>query len=285
MKTVSAGLLSHLGGETTTLATLWRLTRRDGAVMGFTDHDTDLTLNGIAHSAATGYTRTALTGDAQLSVDNMDLEGILAAGGLTADDIRAGLYDWAELRVSMVNYADLTQGEILLRRGRLGEFTLRSGVFVTELRGLSQALTRNFIRTYTADCGADLGDERCKVDLSLYRETGTVTSLTEQRRLFGATVTGARADGFFGGGLLTWLTGLNAGAKIEVHTASAGTIRLYLPTGEDITVGDTFELRAGCDKSVTMCKNVYDNIVNNRSFPFIPGADAVTRTPDAKPPQ
>lgn len=282
MKAISADLLTHLAGETTTLATLWRLARRDGIVMGFTDHDTDLTFSGLTYAASTGYTRTALTSDATLSVDNMDLEGLISSAGLSADDIRTGIYDWAELSVSVVNYADLTQGSVLLRRGYLGEFTLRNGVFVSELRGLSQSLSRNFIRTYTADCTADLGDARCKVDVTAHRETGTVTAITSQRHAFTASITGSRAAGYFDGGLLTWNTGGNAGGKMEIRTLVGSTLTLYLPSGDDITVGDTFMMQAGCDKTTNMCKNRYNNIVNNRSFPFIPGADVVNRVPDAR---
>lgn len=282
MKTISPALLAHLGGETTTTATLWRLVRKDGVTLGFTDHDTDIVFGGMTYSAATGYTRTALVSDATLSVDNMDLEGLLAAGALNADDIRGGLYDWAELTVYLCNYADIGQGIVILRRGFLGEFTLRGGVFVSELRGLSQALSRNFIRTYTADCTADLGDERCRVNMALHRETGTVSAVTSQRRVFSVSVTGGRADGYFNGGLLVWSSGLNAGARQEVRTLTGGVLTLYLSSAEDIAAGDAFTIEAGCDKTVTMCKGRYNNIVNNRSFPFIPGSDVINRTPDAK---
>lgn len=282
MKAISSALLAHLAGETTTTCTLWRLVRPDAVVMGFTDHDVDVVFDGTTYSAATGYTRTALSGDGTLSVDNMDLEGLLSSAGLTADDIRGGLYDWSELTVLLVNYNDLTQGSVILRRGLLGEFTIKSGVFVTELRGLSQSLSRNFIKTYTSDCTADLGDNRCKVNLALHTETGTVTAIATQRRVFSVSLTGSRAAGYFNGGLLTWTGGANLGAKAEVRTLTSGTMTLYLPASEDLTVGDAFSVSAGCDKTTTMCKGRYDNILNNRSFPFIPGADAVNRVPDAK---
>jgi hypothetical protein len=37
----------HLADEVTTLATCWKSTRRDGAVLGFTDHLRDLELDGV----------------------------------------------------------------------------------------------------------------------------------------------------------------------------------------------------------------------------------------------
>lgn len=282
MKTASVELLAHLASECTTLCTLWKLTRRDATILGFTDHDTDLTFESVLYSATTGYTRTALTSNSTLSVDNMDLEGILASGALTSDDIRGGLYDWAELRVLVINYADLTQGSILLRRGTLGEFTIKAGTFVSELRGLSQALSRNFVKVVTPDCGADLGDDRCKVNMAAHTETGDVGTVTTQRRVFTATITGSRPAGYFDGGLLTWTGGANLGAAQEVKTVASGTVTLYLPSGEDIAGPDTFNIQAGCDKTTATCYGTFNNIVNNRSYPFIPGADKVNRTPNAR---
>lgn len=283
MKTIGADLLAHLRSETTTLCTLWKLTRRDGEILGFTDHDTDLVYGGLTYAAATGYTRSAISANSTLAVDNLDIEGILSSGALTSDDIRAGIYDWCELLVSLVNYADLTMGAVILRRGTLGEFTLKSGAFVTELRGVSQSLSRNFLRVYTADCTADLGDSRCKVILTSYTDTGAVSAISTQRRIFTASITGGRAAGFYNGGLLVWTSGLNAGAKQEVKTVSGSTVTLYLPSGEDIAASDAFTIRAGCDKTTATCFTKFANIVNNRSFPFIPGRDKVLRSPDAKP--
>ena len=49
-------LASHLAGTTTTTCYCWRLTRRDGAVFGFSDHDAMLEFDGVAFSPQTGFT-------------------------------------------------------------------------------------------------------------------------------------------------------------------------------------------------------------------------------------
>ncbi len=46
MKSFPVPLQTHLESGTTTLAWCWRLTRNDGAVFGFTDHDRPLTFDG-----------------------------------------------------------------------------------------------------------------------------------------------------------------------------------------------------------------------------------------------
>ncbi|MEQ9528912.1 MAG: DUF2163 domain-containing protein, partial [Parvibaculaceae bacterium] len=46
MKAVSPEFAAHVAGGVTTLAWCWKLVRRDGAVLGFTEHDRDLAFGG-----------------------------------------------------------------------------------------------------------------------------------------------------------------------------------------------------------------------------------------------
>ena len=52
MKTLDPAFAAHIGCGATTLATCWRLTRGDGTVLGFTDHDCPLTFDGTAFAPA-----------------------------------------------------------------------------------------------------------------------------------------------------------------------------------------------------------------------------------------
>jgi hypothetical protein len=52
---ISAGLQTHIAGEVTTLATCWKMTRRDATVLGFTDHDADIVFDSVTYKAATGF--------------------------------------------------------------------------------------------------------------------------------------------------------------------------------------------------------------------------------------
>jgi hypothetical protein len=166
MKSISLDLQAHLEGELTTLAGCWRVTRRDRVEFFFTDHDRDLVIDGDTYLAAIGYSRTAISSDSTLSVDNADVEGLLDDDAITEEDLRAGRFDFAEVRLSLVNWADLAQGPLKLRRGWLGEVTTTdTGQFKTELRGMMQALSQKVGQVYTPECRADLGDARCGVPI------------------------------------------------------------------------------------------------------------------------
>ena len=168
MKTIGAALTTHIGQEVTTLATLWRLTRTDGQEFFFTDHDQDIVYSGDTYESAVGYNRTAIDNAVGFNVDNLDVEGFLESSSLQESELRAGLFDYATVRIMIVNWDDLTQGEIKQRKGWIGEVTYSelTGRFRTELRGLTQAYSQKMLEIYQPECRADLGDGRCKIAIN-----------------------------------------------------------------------------------------------------------------------
>lgn len=83
-------------------------------------------------------------------------------------------------------------------------------------------------------------------------------------------------------GHLKWLTGANKDKAIEVKRWDADTFQLvlFLPMTNDIAVADTFEIFPGCDKSLTDCSVFFDNIINFRGEPHVPGQDVLNQFPD-----
>ena len=277
MKSISGGLLAHLQGEVSTLATCWKITRKDAVVLGFTTHIEDLVIAGVTYQSDAGsYSASAIRSTSDLSVDNLDLNAVFDSAAITEADLIAGKYDYAAIEVFAINYADLTQGTLALRAGTIGEATAEGGKFTAELRGLAQALQQVIGRTYSKRCDADLGDSRCTVNLATYTVAGTVVTVGS-RSAFTAGGVPARP-----GGKLTWATGLNAGLSMEVKAAAGVTLELMQGMPYTIQIGDTYNVYAGCDKLPSTCKTVFSNIINFQGFPFIPGPDRALAYPDAK---
>ncbi len=281
MKTAGSPLATHIAGETTTLATCWKVTRRDGSIFGFTDFDKDLTVDSLLYQARSGYTRSAIHTIANLAVDNLDIESAIDSETLSAADLRAGVWDGATVEIFLVNWANLANGMIILKRGTIGEVELKDTVFRAELRGLSQALSQQIVELYTPDCRADLGDTRCKVNLTALTVTGAVTAVTD-RRSFADSARGESVN-HWNGGLLTWTSGANVGRKMEVKAfGNSGAFTLFLPMPSIVAVGDNYSLRPGCDKKFSTCKDRYSNVKNFRGEPNVPGNDQVLAYPDGK---
>jgi uncharacterized phage protein (TIGR02218 family) len=276
MKTASVNLDAHLAREVTTLAWLWKVTRTDGAVYGFTTHDRDLVIGGVTYSAESGFLASAAQSKLGASVDNLDIQGAISSSVITAADILAGIWDRAKVVVSVCNWADLTQGTMIVQTGTLGNLQAAGNGFTCEIRSLSQALQNTIGRVITRRCDANLGDTRCGVNLATYTVTGTATADSTDGMTFTASDLPANA-----GGLLTWTSGANIGRAMEVKQATGGSITLVLPMAYNITSGDAYSVSAGCDKNLSTCRDTYSNAINFRGCPHIPGPDAVLAYPDA----
>lgn len=280
-KSLSFALLGHYQEETQSITRCVRIERRDGVVIGLTDHDTDLVVQGILYKSAVGYTPTAIQSNDNLSVNNIDVEGILAVAGVGRDDIAGGLFDYARVFVFEVNYNHLSQGILPLVTGFWGESKLQENKYTTEFRSLSQALQQTLGELYSITCRANLGDSRCSVNLSSLTVTGEVIEATNKSTFSAATFD--QDNGYFQYGLLTWLTGDNATYPMEVKTFNTGGyFQLVQPMPNTIQIGDTFQVYAGCDKTLSTCKAKFNNVVNFRGEPFVPGVDKMLSYPNAK---
>lgn len=294
MRAASAGLIAHIAAGSRTMAMLWKVTRTDGQVFGFTNHDADLVVDGLTYVADLGINASTVQTAAGLAVDNLDVTGFLSSGTLTRDDVGAGLWDHAEVRLRECNWADLSMGVMKAKRGVIGQITVADGGYTAEFRGMSVALNASIGEVTGPGCTARLGDARCKVPLSDFTTTGTVTASDsdEPRRVFDTdlassvvaltpSTTGAPDLGYFDDGILTWTTGASAGLQMDVKRyAIDGRIELHLPMASDVAPGDDFVIVAGCTKSRTgMCIPRFDNAINFRGFDLLPGLDAALKAP------
>lgn len=279
MREVPPALQSHLDTGATTLCWCWLIVRRDTTRLGFTNHDRNLSFGGDTYEASTGFLGTEANSSLGLSVDNMDVEGAIDSVRIAEVDLVGGLYDDAEIQVWLVNWSDTSQ-RMLMKTGNLGEISRGKTYFKAEVRGLAARLQQKRGRIYQYTCDAKLGDARCGINLesSTYKGSGSVTS-TNGRSTIIASGLGSYADNWFSRGKITFTSGDNSGVSIEVrsHRLTSGVVSLTLwaPSPFTIAPSDTFEIRAGCDKLFKTCKAKFNNRVNFRGFPHIPGNDFV----------
>jgi uncharacterized phage protein (TIGR02218 family) len=276
MKTLTPALANHLQGEVTTLATCWKLTRGDRVVMGFTDHDVDVVVAGQNYVATTGMTASAVSHSNTLRVDELDIEGMLSSDAITQEDILKGLYDYAEIEVFMVDYTQADAGTLSLRTGWMGEVTLKGGQFIASIRGLSQALQQPVGDIYSPGCRAHLGDTRCGVNLAAYTVGGVVSAVQSLTGISAASL--AQADGYFTTGTLTFTSGVNQGVMVEIKDYAKQQFYFRLPLRTPPAVGDSFIATAGCDHTITTCKTRFNNVINFRGEPSVPGNDRLFET-------
>ncbi len=274
---MNAALQAHLDSGVTTLCRCWTLVRTDGLSYGFTDHDRALSFDGVTFLPDSGMAAVAIQSGTGLSVDNTEAIGALSDAALTEADIQAGRFDGAEVTSYLVNWSDVAQRTVLFR-GTIGEVRRGAGAFQAELRGLAEALNQPLGRVYQGPCSAVLGDAACGFDpdqpgFHVEVAVGTV----ESQSAFGFTGMTAFADRWFEKGRLRVLTGEAAGLvaliKNDRESGAARRVEIWERPGAEIRSGDMVRLEAGCDKRAETCRAKFNNFINFRGFPHIPGED------------
>lgn len=270
-------LQAHLASGTTMVCRCWSVRRRDGVELGFTDHDRDLTFDGIVFRANSGMTARALQQTTGLAVDNTEALGALSDASVTEADIQAGRFDGAEVRAWLVHWAEVSQ-RMLQFRGTFGELQRAGGAFQVELRGLTEALNTPQGSVYQAPCPAILGDKRCRFDLSTpgYFSERAVEAVTEGRVFTFADATGFE-DRWFERGRFEVLSGEASGltglVKNDRITPEGRRVDLWQALRAPVQAGDMVRIEAGCDKRAESCRSKFNNFLNFRGFPDIPGED------------
>lgn len=269
-------LQSHLETGVTTVCRAWAVTRRDGVVFGFTDHDRALSFEGVNFTASSGLSARAVEQTTGLAVDNSEALGALSDEAIREEDIRRGLFDGAEVRHWLVNWADISERSLVFR-GSIGEIERQDSQFRAELRGLAEMINQPQGRVYQTPCAAVLGDGDCRFDTSsagFFAEAEVVaiaggSEITLPSQPF--------EDGWFLRGRLTVLNGAASGhigvIKRDREVAGQRILELWEMLGAGFAPGDLVRVEAGCDKRAETCRTKFGNFLNFRGFPHIPGED------------
>lgn len=288
MKTsFSANLRAALALSCITTAWLWKVTRTDATLLGFTSHQDDINGDelggaaaGVVYSASTGFTPSQISANSNLSVPNMNVQGFLQSPTITEADLLAGKWDFATVELMLCNYEDLSMGAGILAKGTLGKVTAGRVAFEAEIRGLIQQLQQEIGRIISPDCDAVLYDSRCTVDPAGFEVAGTITDLVFDGPFISRSAfidsSRAEANGYFDYGTIT-VTDLyfsNPPATMEVKRSYAnGRIELEYEMPFGPLPPDSYTMRPGCDRKPGTCSDKFSNRANFRGFEYVPGID------------
>jgi hypothetical protein len=156
-------LAESLASGVTTLCACWRVTRRDGAVFGFTEHDRDLEFDGLVWRSGSGLGGAAPEREAGLSIGTGDLAGVIDDAVITEADLEAGVWTGAKLERFRVDWSD-PDNRVQTATGHLGEIRRKDGRFEAECLGPEHKLETVNGRVFARRCDAVLGDARCGVE-------------------------------------------------------------------------------------------------------------------------
>jgi len=278
-----ANLLATAQSGNWAKAYLWKIHRVDGVVLGFTDIDIDLDYdNGdgdgvVTYKASSGFTATQIKKSSDGSVDNLSVQGLF--GSVTLEDLlKSEIYEGrfynAVLKIMVVNFEDLTEGDYQPFKGTLGNIVDKGNYFECELISDYKKLMQPIGRVIQPLCDAVFADSRCGLNEATFTFAGVITGVTSNS-IFADVTTPAianKADDYFGAGKLIWTSGNNNGLVGWVKSFITDTFTMYKAFPNTVQVGDGFNAVAGCRKRAAEdCDTKFSNLVNHRGFPGVPG--------------
>ena len=258
-----------------TVATFWRVLRRDGVALGFTTHDRDLWIGGVCHRATPGMVPSAIRKSADFEPDSAEVQGALSHDSISADDLANGRFDGARVLIGLVDWEN---GEShILYSGAIGAVGEEAGGFTAELQSRKAELARDPVPRTSPSCRAAFCGPGCTLSAARFTHaTQVVTADVVANAITFAAVLN-RAD--LVGGLLRWLDGPHAGTTMGITGESASGVMLDTPLDVGIAAGARIELREGCDRTLATCATRFGNAANFQGEPFLPGNDLIARYP------
>jgi uncharacterized phage protein (TIGR02218 family) len=258
-----------------------RLDLTDGSTLAVTDHNADIDFDlgdgSVTYSAETGIFPSDLSLSTGFDGSDIEINGPIDAT-VTRAAVLGGRYDGATARLFQVNWKDLTDGALKLMRGRVSVSVVEGSRFKFVIQTEASRFSQQVGRVITGYCDADFGDTRCGYTPATL--AATVTAVTDTRS-FTVSFTGTYADDYWNKGTVTFTSGELSGIRpVEIFDwSAAGAVALWTPLPEVPQVGDTLTISQGCEKTRAACL-AYDNVINFRGFPDVPGSDQVLRYPN-----
>jgi uncharacterized phage protein (TIGR02218 family) len=258
--------------ELDTVATFWRIYRRDGAALAFTSHDRDLSFGGLRHLAAPGMIPAAIRLTSELSNDSAEVQGALNHDSIREAELAAGLFDEAAIEIGAVDWTSLDHHT--LYTGQIGRIEDDQTQFAAELRSTKSLLEQDLVPRTSPTCRAEFCGRGC--GLSAVRFTA-VHALAEVD-LEGNRVRIAGVDGeAHVDGRLRFMAGPQTGVAFGIIDATNDWLVLDRPLVPGTPIGARTELREGCDHTIVTCADRFSNAANFRGEPFLPGNDLLAR--------
>lgn len=272
MRTLNPALQARLDSGAATLCSCWRIERRDGAVLAFTDHDAPVILGDVTCRPNSGFNTGAQEGQTGLAPGTVDIEGVLQDDAITAEAVNRGLFDKSIVERWLVDWQQPTLRHLVFR-GTLGDIEWQGAAFRAEVHGIASALNRPLGRVFQPLCDAQLGDSRCGVDLLLPGRWASGRIEVVDGGQTAVSGLDGFAAGWFTDGVIEWTGGSRAGGRDAVFAHIVRDGVHWLATPEPGAQGDSFNVTAGCNRTLDHCAARFGNVLNFRGFPHMPGED------------
>jgi uncharacterized phage protein (TIGR02218 family) len=278
MRAASPALIALLASsDRFIMADLYTITLVGGSVLRYSAAPTALFANGYTFALGPKFERSKTRIVIGTQVDELEVkintEPTDLIGGLPfLQAAWQGELDGALLqleRAFMATYGDTSPGTVVLFAGRISDIDCtRTGIDVkcrSHLELLNIQMPR---RLWQSSCTHTLGDAMCQFDRSSLQATFSAGPGSSEAQI--GTSVSPTPPNLYIQGTVIGVTGANAGSSRTVANMSGGWVYVRLAFLSPILPGDQFQLLPGCDRTLSTCTNLFNNVIHYGGFPYIP---------------
>ena len=288
-KSTSANFKTRLASEDQNTCLCFRIERKDGTIYGYSTNDVEfdytMTTNPDAYGSITfkpvsSFNPSDMRSSAGSSVDNIEVLGAINLGEVAEDDIEAGLFADAEILIFRVDPTNLADGEMIEKRGFIGDITYQEGVYNFEILALSSRLKRNVGLVTTPLCRIQqFCNAQCKLTESTYTHNFDNDAYTAYTEIITGDFNPALGPALsrFAKGNVVINLGMAGEVRREIKeiTGSPGSYEILLHEyfSFDIAAG-SIDIVEGCDRTSATCQSL-SNMINFRGENLLPTNEVI----------
>lgn len=277
MITLSSQLAPFPGAQVLRFSSCWKIIRKDGKILRFTNHDEKLVLYDEVYYPRGTMNQAASTKSEGFSEASRGMLGVITDDRITHADLVAGLYRDARVIEYLVDWKFPHAGAIETTQYWIAETEFTDSQWQGTVEGVERFLQPSVGDVYGRTCRHQLGDAKCTVNASAFTSgIVEVSEVVNARMVF--RLTAAPGDVYVYG-TAAWSSGDNTGLSQEIIGITDDEVRLSEPSPYNIQAGDQLVLTQGCDRTTDACHNRFNNILNFGGFPYIPNRDSVGAVP------
>lgn len=295
MKTISTALQNALHDDTLTICDIIQIIRVDGTILYFTDLDSNVLIGGNVYIASNGFNATSIQAALGAGAQTCSYELLLSedgVSGITRADLHNGLYAFAKLLHSRVDYMNVTAGKIDLLAGNIITSTYGDALTVTLDVTTPMAQTRPICNdVYSQACRYDFGDSDCGVSLDDKVDGPHVDINQTDPQVLVLTPDELSPQAYYNNGFVYFNTGANTGKGFEIETNDYPDpdnplqthIHLKVAMNTLALAGDAVLLYPGCDKRIDSGCTYWNNVARFGGEPYDIDQELVTSTNTSAP--
>lgn len=278
MKNITNDLKSVFENETTNIVKCWKITFKDHTNLAFTTNDENILYENVLYNSLSANDVDNIKSNIDIKEDNFEIVNIISSNLIDKDDILNGKYDSAKVEIFLLDTQNLDKGKVVLLSGKISNIELKDDIFTAKVVGLKDEINKTIGEKYSPLCRCNFCDSRCKLSKNNFTFSGTITNVIDEVLFITDNeIILSKSSGYFDYGIIEFTSGNNIGQKMEVKQYNNGQFILQLNLPKNLAIGDTFNVVAGCNKEFSTCCNKFNNAINFRGEPHLPGMNILLK--------